>query len=73
MKKATTWKDVGRGQKWHIMQQKKKERKSEVWISVNTWKELEERSKLKNKVSDAKLERLRRRWLKEYQEKDTNY
>jgi len=40
---------------------------------VNTWKEIEERSKLKNKVSDAKLERLRRRWLKEYQEKDTNY
>ena len=33
----------------------KKTRKSEVWISVNTWKEIEERSKLKNKVSDAKL------------------
>jgi len=40
---------------------------------VNTWKEIEERSQLKNKVNDAKLERLRRRWLKEYQERDTNY
>jgi len=35
-----------------------RKRKSKVWISVNSWKEIGERRKLKKKVHDAKSERL---------------
>ena len=47
-----------------------KKRKSKTWISMNSWKEIEERRKLKKKINDAKSERLRKRWQEEYRKKD---
>ena len=47
-----------------------RKRKSKVWVSVSSSKEIEERRKLKKKVNYAKSERLRNRWTKEYLEKD---
>ena len=38
-----------------------RKRESKVWVSVSTWKEIEERRKLKKKVNDAKSERERGR------------
>ena len=37
---------------------------------MDSWKEKEERRKLKKKINDAKLERLRKRWREEYRKKD---
>jgi len=37
---------------------------------VSSWEEIQERRKLKKKVNDAKSEILRKRWLKEYRQKD---
>ena len=37
---------------------------------MDSWKEIEERRKLKKKIDDAKSERLRKRWQEEYRKKD---
>ena len=47
-----------------------RKKKSKVWASVSSWKEIQKRRKLKKKVNDAKSEILRKRWLKEYRKKD---
>ena len=47
-----------------------RKRKSKTWISMDSWKEIEERRKLKKKINDAKSERLRKRWQEEYRKKD---
>ena len=47
-----------------------RKRKSKTWISMDSWKEREEKRKLKKKINDAKSERLRKRWQEEYRKKD---
>ena len=37
---------------------------------MSSWKEIQQKRKLKKKVNDAKSEILRKRWLKEHREKD---
>jgi hypothetical protein len=40
------------------------------WISMDSWKEIDERKTFKKKINDAKSERLRKRLQEEYREKD---
>ena len=37
---------------------------------MDSWKEIEERRKLKKKINDAKSEKLRKKWQEEYRKKD---
>ena len=45
-------------------------RKNKPWISLNSWKKIDERKELKKKVDDAKSARIKERKKTEYSEKE---
>ena len=47
-----------------------RKRKNQEWISPNSWKEIEERKKLKNKIDSTRSERIKDRLREQYRTKD---
>ena len=48
----------------------RRKKKCQSWISTDSWKNIEERKKLKKKIDDARSERLKNKAQEEYREKD---
>ena len=48
----------------------RRKKKFKSWISTESWREIEERRRLKRKMSDARSERLKNKAQNDYREKD---